>query len=336
MLFYSLALFAFFLGLERDHLGYLLLSIGLFYLATSERLFALFMVPVVVCYLLLLKIGRFKAPPGLRARNLALLMLPVIAAGMLEIHGLFTTGTSRFFGDFAWFLLYRTDDPFKMLGFIAFSIGIPLMCFAFVGGLYLLTQKNRAGPLIFTAAVVPVTLLLLLNPFIFTKDRYVFVTLLFWIIMGAVGVREILAQTRDKGKILAVGVLALLLADAAGSNLLYYRVNNGNRRDWADAFALIKERSREGDRFVAYWPELGNYYLGREVIFWEDIDPKAVMQSGERFWFVTDSETEWANREMKWWIEQNAELVDVRYLRTPDDFSLRIHLYDPARKANTE
>jgi 4-amino-4-deoxy-L-arabinose transferase-like glycosyltransferase len=331
MLLYSLALFAFFVGLERDRPGYLLLSIVLLYLATSERLLALFMVPVVVGYLLLLKVLRFKVPPGLRARNLILLMLPVLAAGIIEVYSLVTNGTSRFLGDFAWFLLYRTDDPFRMLSFIAFSIGIPLMCLALFGGSYLLAQKNRAGLLTFTAAVVPVAFLLLLNPFIFTKDRYVFGTLYFWVVMAAVAVREMLARIGDRGKILAVGVLALLVADAAGNGLLYYHVNNGNRRDWAGAFALIKARSMEGDRVVAYWPELGNYYLGREVIFWEDIDPKAVMQSGERFWFVVDSETEWGNKEMKLWVERKAELVDVRYLRTPDDFALRIYLYEPER-----
>jgi hypothetical protein len=335
MLFYSLALFAFFFGLEHDRPGYLLLSLVLLYLATSERLFALFMVPVVVCYLLLLKILRFEMPPGVRARHLAFLVLPLIGAASFEVHSLLTTGTSRFLGDFRHFLLYRKDDPFRMASYIAFNIGIPLVCLAFFGGSYLLAQKRRAGLLIFTSAVVPVALLLLLNPFMLTQDRYVFETLPFWIITGAVVVREILAQTRGKGKILAVGVLALLLADAVGTNLLYYGVNSGNRLDWEDAFALIKERSREGDRFVTYWPELGNYYLSREVRFWEDIDPETAMQSGERFWFVTDSETVWTNSEMKSWLEQKAELVDVRYLRTPDDFSLRIYLYDPARNGNT-
>jgi hypothetical protein len=37
-----------FFGLERDRPGYLLLSMVLLYLAASERLFALFLVPVVV------------------------------------------------------------------------------------------------------------------------------------------------------------------------------------------------------------------------------------------------------------------------------------------------
>jgi mannosyltransferase len=331
MLFYSLALFALFFGLERDRLGYLLLSIFLLYLAASERLFALFIVPVVVCYLLLQRMLQFDRPPGLRARNLVLLMLPVIAAGILEVHNLLTTGTSRFFGDFAWFFLYRTDDPFKMLAYIGFDIGIPLMCLAFFGGLYLLSQKSRAGLLTFTAAVVPVVLLLLLNPFIFTKDRYVFVTLPSWIVLAAVAVKGIFAQAKNHGRLLAAGVLVLLLADAAGDILLYYHVNHGGRRDWERAFALIEERSREGDRFVSFWPELEDYYLGQEVISLQDIDPEIVLQSGERFWFVTDSETEWGNKEMKLWLEHNAELIEVLYLRTPDDFSLRIYLYDPAR-----
>lgn len=336
MLLYSLALFAFFLGLERDRPGYLLLSMVLLYLAASERLLALFLVPVALCYLLLLKKLRFKLPPGLRVRNLVLLVLPVVVAGILELHSLLTSGTSRFFGGLGWFLLYRTDDPLRMLSFVSFNIGIPLMCLAFFGGSYLIPQRSRAGLLMFTGAVVPVVLLLLVNPFIFTKDRYVFLTLPCWIITGAVAVREISGQIRDKGKILAVGVLALLLADAAGSNLLYYHVNNGNRRDWEGAFALIKEREGKGDRFVAYWPELGYYYLGQAVVSWVDIDPDTVVQGGERFWFVTDSETVWANSEMKRWVEDKAQLIDVLYLRTPDDLSLRIYLYDPVRESNGE
>lgn len=335
MLFYALALFAFYAALERDRPGYLLLFMILLYFATSERIFALFIVPVVVCYLLLLKVLRFETPPGFRARNLALMSVPVVVGSVIEIYSLLTDSSSRFFGDFAWFFLYRTADPLKMLSFIAFKVGIPLMCLSLFGGIYLLMHRSRTGLLIFSAAVVPVILLLLMNPFIFTQDRYAFVALPFWMILGAVAIIEILAQTKDRGKILALGVLALLLADAAGGSLLYYRVNNGNRRDWRGAFALVKERGKEDDLVVAYWPELGEYYLQREVLFWEDLTPTDVLQSGKRFWFITDSETEWANNDMKWWMEQYAELVDLRYLRMPDDQSLRIYLYDPVRHADS-
>jgi uncharacterized membrane protein len=336
MLFYSLAMFAVFFGLEQDRPGFIVLGIPLFYLAISERLFALFLVLVVACYLVVLKILPFEKPPGFRKRNLLILLTPGIAIGVLEGYGLVTTGSSRFFGDFGWFLLYRTDDPLRMLSFIGFNIGIPLMSLALFGGLYLLSQTSRLGLLTFIGAVVPVALLLLLNPFIFTKDRYVFVTLPSWIILGAVAVREIFAQARSHGKLLAAGVLILLLADAAGDNLLYYRVNNGNRRDWRGAFTLVQERSREGDVFVSWWPEFGRYYVDQEIIPWRDIDPETVVRSGRRFWFVLDSETIWGNTEMKWWVEQNAELVDVKYLRLPDDFYLRVYLYDPTRNTVME
>jgi mannosyltransferase len=331
MLLYTLALLFFYFALEEDRPGYILLSLFLLALAAVERFIALFFVPVVLIYLLLLKIVRNETPPGLRERNLVFMALAGIVIGILEVYSLASTGGSRFFGSLEWFFIYRIDDPFRLLSFISFSIGIPLMCFAFFGGVYLLAQKNRAGLFLFIAAVVPVVLLLLLNPFIFTKDRYIFIALPSWIILGAVGINEILAETKNPGKVLALGLLFVFLADAAGSNLLYYQVNNGNRRDWKGAFTTVKKMSNNGDEYVSFWPDFGPYYLGHRIIPWETIDSKSVIESGKRFWFVLDSETVWANSKMKSWVERNAELVEVMYLRTPDDFYLRIYLYDPLR-----
>jgi hypothetical protein len=183
--------------------------------------------------------------------------------------------------------------------------------------------------LMFISATLPVGILLFLNPFVFTKDRYAFVSLVFWIILGAIAIKEVITQAKGQGKVLAVGLLFLFLVDAGGANLLYFHVNNGNRRDWKGAFALIEEQSSEGDLYVSFWPELGEYYLGKEVLAWEEITPKTVMESGEKYWFVLDSETIWTNRKMKSWVERNTSLIEVKYLRTPDDFFLRIYLYDP-------
>jgi hypothetical protein len=36
-----------------------------------------------------------------------------------------------------------------------------------------------------------------------------------------------------------------------------------------------------------------------------------------------------ANPKVKAFVEKNGRLIDVRYLRTPDDFYLRIYLFDP-------
>jgi hypothetical protein len=121
----------------------------------------------------------------------------------------------------------------------------------------------------------------------------------------------------------------ILFFDAASDSLLYFRVNYGNRGEWKTAFNIIKERGKPEDSVVAYWPEFGPYYLGREVIAYENIDVATILNSGERYWFVLDAETIWANRELYLWLEDNARLIDIRYLRTPDDFYLRIYLFDP-------
>jgi 4-amino-4-deoxy-L-arabinose transferase-like glycosyltransferase len=332
ILLYSLALFALFQGLERDRPGYLLISMALLYLAASERVLALFMVPVVVCYLLLLWLLRLDRPVGLRARNLGLVILPVIAAGIVEIHSLLSSGISRFFGDFYWFFQFHIDDPLRLLSFISFDVGVPLMSFSILCGVFLIVKKSRAGLLLFVNAVVPVVVLLALNPFMFTKSRYAFITLPSWIALGAAGIRELLRETKELGRILALGLLLMLLADSGGSNLLYYQINNGNRHDWKGAFSLIHEQREADDELATSWPEWEGFYWDKEIIVWEDLDPEFVVSSGKRFWFILNEEIVWGNATMKRWLETNAELIEVLYLRRPDNNYLRIHLYDPAAK----
>ncbi|MGD8751590.1 MAG: glycosyltransferase family 39 protein [Anaerolineales bacterium] len=336
MLLYTLALLFFHYALEEDRPGYMILSLIFFASAALERYTALFFVPVVLVYLLLLKVVRSEKPPGLRFRNLLIFLLPFIAVVIIELYSYISSGTFQFFRDFDWFFLYRNDDPIRLLGNISFNLGIPLIVLAIFSGVFLLIKKNHAGLLMISGAVVPTVILIAANPFIFTKDRYVFITLFSWVILAAYGINELIKSTDWLHRWLAVAVLMILFFDAASDSLLYYKVNNGNRRDWKGAFALVQQRGREGDDVVMWWPELGHYYLNKEIIAWRDIDPETVVRSGKRFWFVTDSETVWGNTRMKQWVEQNAELVEVFYLRLPDDFSLRVYLYDPARNETAD
>lgn len=333
LLFYALASFAFFFGLERDRIGYFFLFILLFYLAASERLYALFIIPVVLSYLLLLKLLSFETPPGLRPRNLLVLSLPVLGLIVIEVFTLIANGTSRFFADFGGFLGSSIENPLGQTIFILSEIGIPLVAFSFFTGIYLVLQKSRLGLFLWLGAVVPVFLLILITPFTFTEERYVFLTLPSWIMLGAIGVREIFLQTESNSKLLAVGILVVFLADAGGENLMYYRVNHGDRRDWRGAFALVKEQSREGDIFVSTWPELGNYYLQQETISWQDTNRDDVIARGKRTWFVVipDMAWFWHSEDFYWWVAHKTQLIDVRYLRRRDDANLYVYLYDPAQ-----
>jgi hypothetical protein len=200
----------------------------------------------------------------------------------------------------------------------------------------LLLQKNRAGILLILSAVIPIAILLPLSLFMFTEDRYAFITLPSWIVLAAVAVRGLWPKVLDKRMILSIGVLVMLIANAMGDNLLYYRINEGNRRDWKGAFSLVQERAEETDVVVAFWPEFGPYYLDREIVAWDEITTSEVADGSDRVWFIVDSETVWGDLPKKAWIERNAELIDVLYLRTPQDQNIRIYLYDPAHEMNTQ
>ena len=327
LLFYSLALFAFFFALERDRLGYMLLFIVLTYLATSERLSALLIVPVVACYLLLLKILPFEKPPGLRARNLLPLILLPIVGVLFEIYRL-VEGHQLMISDVYSNFLNGTIDVLhavRLLSGVIYYIGVPLVCLAFFGGIYLLAAKKRLGLFLLLGALVP--LVVLLAPV--SQTRYVFQSLPFWIILGIIAVRQIYISVSGHGRILAVGVLVLLLVDPIGQVWLYYNYQNGHRWDWKGAFALVQGKRVDGDLVVTTWPQLGSYYLGDEVIPMHRTQPDDVVQAGSRVWFVDDG---WVNPELAKWLLKNTELVDVFDVHmTGKVFPMRVYLYDPNR-----
>src|SRR5215216_4004179 len=329
LLFYSLALITFYFGLERNKPGYFVAFYVLIYAAFSERVFSLFIFPVMGVYVIALWAFRFEKPVGLNVKNMFVLLLPILAGVLVEAYSWISTSASRFFADLDWFFLYRNDDPIRLLGNISFNIGIPLMVLALFSGFFLVLRKDRAGLLMLINSVIPMIMIIVANPFIFTKDRYIFMTLFSWIILAAIGISELFMRVNGIHKWLAVGVLMLVLADAGSENLLYYRVNTGNRADWRAAFHLIEAQSQPDDIVVTYWPEVGAFYLNREFIQYEDIDVPTLLNGERQYWFVLDAETIWANEDVKALLESQAQLIDIRYLRTPDDFYLRIYRFDP-------
>jgi hypothetical protein len=288
-------------------------------------------VPVVIIYPLLLRVLPFEKPPGLRPRNLIVIFLAGIAFIVYEIYSLISTGNSSLLDTFLVFSPNRGPDPVRLLSSILFTIGIPLVCLAFFGSIYLFLKRSRSGLFFFLGAVIPTGLLLITNSFVYTDERYVFITLPSWIILAALATKEILSETRNHSRVLAIGVLVLLLANAAYGNLLYFLETNGNRLDWRGGFELIQEKSSDGDLFVSYWPALGSYYLGKDVLSLKDVNPELVTAGGHRIWFVIDNFAVWSVSKTSLWVERHCELMmfDEMFLNRTE--LLRIYLCEPAR-----
>ena len=336
MLFSTLALFTFYFGIERNRPSYILFFHLLLYLACSERLFALFILPVVITYLLSLWFFSIEKPIGLNKKMILLLFSPFIGFGVFEILRWSWLGSSIVGDVMDVFLGQVNTTPLRLSLSIIYRIGISVILLGICGGLHTLIKKQRASVLIFISASLPVLLLVLVSVFMFTVDRYIFATLFFWVILGALAVKELFAQTEGFVKIVSFGVLLVLLMTSLSEVFLYYHYQHGNRPDWKGAFLIVREEMNAEDLIAATRPELGMFYLGRNVTYINSIGTDTLKTSRGRTWFVIEESTSPINPATKEWILQNTELIQVRELYLPGkNLSIYIYLYDPARESRT-
>ena len=337
MLLCTLALFAFYFGIERNRPVYILFFHLLLYLACSERLFALFIFPVVITYLLSLWFFSSEKPVGLNRKMLLLLFSPFIGYSLFEILRWSWLGSSIVREFIGLFLGQVNTTPWRLSLSIVYRIGLSVILLGICGGLYTLIKKQRASLFIFIGATAPVLLLVLVSTFMFTVDRYIFATLFFWLILGALAVKELFAHTEGFVKIVSFGVLLVLLMTSLSEVFLYYQYQHGNRPDWKGAFLIVQQKMNAEDLITATRPELGMFYLGRNVTYINSISSDTLKKSSGRIWFVIDESTSQLNPATEEWILQNSELIQVREGYLPGkNLSIYIYLYDPVRKSRTQ
>lgn len=343
VLFAWLAIFAFYFGLEKDRASYFVWFYIFLYLSTSERLIAVFILPALALYLLAVKFLPIEKPPGLRAKNMYILLTPFLLFGLYEIFSLIRSGESvigailaeligAFFGK-------PIENPLTQTIFQVFKLGVPLFAFSLLSGFYVWRQRTGAGWLFVLNAAVPFFLVILVTPFMFTEERYALVTLPAWLVLAAIGIDELLVRIKKFETILALGLLFVLLADALGADLLYFRINHGNRWDYRSAFAIVGANLQEGDMVVSTFSEMGNYYLKRQdVVRWEDITKEIVENGDGRVWFVIIPDMTWytGTQDFYWWVSHYTRMIKTIYIRTVDNANLEIYLYDPAASPQME
>lgn len=332
MLFYLLTVTAVYFGLEYNRPWSIIAALPLFYFAMSERMIAGLAIPVVIVYLLLLIILRFAKPPGLNWKNLLILSIPLIAGLLIELLSLATGGGSRFFGDSSAFVNNAIDSPARILILIFFSIGLPIVVLGLFGGGWLVWQRSRPGLFLLINALLPILLLIGISPWVFVVERYALITLPAWLVLTAVALNQLFTYLPRQGVWIGLGVLALLLVQAAGDHLAYYALNNGNRLDWRGAYAYVASHKAPDDLIASDRPEIGQYYLGEKetVTDLKEIHTDELAALDQPVWFVIDSHGIWAvPGENKAWLENNADLLFVWYLRVREQIDLKVYYYEP-------
>jgi mannosyltransferase len=328
LLFFTIALYFFYLALEDDRISYLLLSMAFLFFSLQERLLAAFFIPVVVIYIVLIRILPFSEPPGLRWRNLAIFFVPgLLGAAYIILTNPAIRDLSRWETAFS----FVNNSPVWLVGGFVFYLGIPIVCLAAVGSIRLLTRWNRLGLMLTLAATLPIIALVVLSLFHYTANRYAFVSVTSILFLAAFALYELItALEESSAKLIGLAVLVLVLLSGLADNFLYFQYQNGNRDDWRSAFAYIEQHQFAGDRVVTTHHELADYYLGRDTISMMAIDDVEEFMAREgRTWFVIDLTTADKSPRMYNWIIDNTKFetaFDVTVgART---WPMRVYIYD--------
>lgn len=327
LLFYTLSLFLVYFAFEEDKPWYLVYALLFFGLAIMEREFAAILVPVVAAYLIGIKILPFEKPPGLRLRNILILLIPIILIVVVGSYKVLAN-PEKWIEGFGWI----NNNPIWILSGIIFYIGIPFICIGLLAMVYFLLDKDRGVFLLATAAILPAVVIIIMSLFQYTANRYVFVTLIPWLIMSAIGTWELFKQNRGRSWILVAGVLLILLMFPMGENVLYYQYQNGNRDDWKGAFQFVNERRQPGDLVIVTERGMGDYYLDEEIVKdFSDLDYAKLPGSDQRYWFIEDNNLGEKDPDILDWVEDNSQLVATKdVVVRARTYKMRIFLYDPS------
>lgn len=326
LLLYTFALLAFYLGIEEDKPWFIVIALIFFGLATKERMLALFFVPVVVCYLILLKILPFEKPAGFRLRNLAIFFVPCIGLGIIF--------SIPFLKDVpAWLSGFGriNNNPFWLMAGTFYYIGLPTVVLGSSSAIYFLVKKNRAALLFSLGAVIPLFSIMVISLFQYTANRYIFVCLTSWIMLAAMAANELFIQAKGQAKILATGVLAILLLGSLSEDWLYFRYQHGNRDDWKAAFSFIEQQRQPGDLIFSAKPEVAAYYLGEKVPGFQHFTVSD-FEGHPRIWLVEDLNTRELFPEVHAWMVQNArQVANYDNHLNARVYTMRVYLYESSQ-----
>jgi 4-amino-4-deoxy-L-arabinose transferase-like glycosyltransferase len=232
LLLYSVSAFAFYWGVENDNFHAILIALVLLALAGGTHGLAILLLPIFVLYFLLLKILPFEKPTGLRWKNLLpFLLLPLIGYLILDSYRFlqgslpllvevylqfFNESTATFVG---------LGNPYILLTAVVSHTGTPIALLAVLGSLLLLRKQSRTGLFLTLVAFTPLVVIMALTPIASTSDRYVFMTLFFWMLLAAIAIEEMYKLAQHNRAILfipLVGFSLLFLRDPIVEDLHYY------------------------------------------------------------------------------------------------------------------
>ena len=327
-LFAVLTAWCFYLSLERDST---LLTIGALACCLCLILSHTLSVVIVPALAIYAVIRLLEKPNRKRWLNLLLFFIPfampVFALVFSEVRGYLFSGWGRN----EW-----QRSPLYIILTLVQGVSVPVAVVAFFGAIS--TPFNRSTRFLLCFAGVPLVLFLVASQLQNVAGYYLFWTAAAYFILAGVACEQVWKMVADQPpRILGILVPCVLVVTLLSQDYLYFKIENGGRPKWREAFAVIQTEMRPTDNVVLSEPEMGKYYLPElPPIYIGGLldDPGAFEKTWEdsgrdRLWFVVDVASFNvfdANENVRSWIRQRGHLVKTlpAFSRAKDR---TIHIY---------
>ena len=293
-LFAALTAWSFYLALERDSLLLIGCSLVSVLCLVLSHLLSVMLIPALAGYVISFWIplrldNRSQKPPlGIRPRNLLVFFtpfaLPILLLVLPKVHRNLFSG---------WGLNEWQRSPVYILFTLVYGLSVPLAVASFFSSFT--KPIDRAKWFLICYAGIPLTLFLIASRLLNVAGYYLFFTTPAYFLLAAVGCEQISRSTQIP-RLFRYVLPCIIVATMMSQNYLYFRVENGGRPKWREAFETIQSQMRAGDRVVVSAPRICRYYLP-EI---EPIAAKAIIDDTEGFdkewetgdvrvWFVIDA-----------------------------------------------
>ena len=258
--------------------------------------------------------------------------MPVLALSLPQVRGYLFSGWGR--------NVWQRSPLYIVLTLVQ-GVSIPVAVAAFFG--FLATPFNKSTRFLLCYAGVPLILFLIASQLQNVAGYYLFWTTPAYFILAGVACDRIYEKTQESRAQLAptartacewicktiesklesvLGILVpcVLLVTLLSQDYLYFKIENGGRPKWREAFAAVQTEQQPTDKVVLSEPEMGRYYLPELTPIYiggllddSEAFEKAWEASGrERLWFLVDVASFNvfdANENVRSWIRQRGHLV---------------------------
>ena len=272
---------------------------------------AVVIVPALAAYTV---ICLFKKSDRKRWLNLLIFFvpfaMPVLALGLIEVRGYLFSGWGR--------NVWQRSPLYIVLTLVQ-GMSIPVAVTALFASIA--TRFNRATLFLLCYAGIPLALFLIASQLQNVAGYYLFWTLPAYFILAGVACERVWKAIETKsGRTLGILVPCVLLVTLLSQVYLYFKIENGGRPKWREAFEVVDAKKKPTDKVVLSEPEMGRYYLPELTSIYigglladsEAFEREWETSGRERLWFLVDVASFNvfdADAQVRNWIRQRGRIV---------------------------